>query len=139
MDRELKELFKPVAWTLPIAVFVGPLVSLYRALVLQDLWNWFATRALQLPEISFWVMYGLVLVVGMFTANKSDMEQEQSFKVLTIAVDACMPDDKREWVRAQLDDLQSRLWIDIGFKIFGEILNITAILVIGWAVHRFLA
>jgi len=35
---------------------VGSAASLYTAFVLQNLWNWFATPALHLSQISFWIM-----------------------------------------------------------------------------------
>jgi hypothetical protein len=138
VDAELKEIFKPIARFLTLVFFAGPLISLYTTFVLKNLWNWFATGALHLPEISFWVMYGLVLIIGMFTSDFGDLDHERRFKVLATALDACVPEDKREWVNEQLADLQSSIWTDIGFKIFGKILDTTWILVIGWVVHAFL-
>ena len=136
MDKELKDLFRPLTRALPIMFFVGPLVGLYTTLVLQKLWNWFATEALHVPEISFWLMYGVVLIIELFTADRSDNSHE--FKTLTTLLDACVPDDKREEVREQLDDMYSAIWVEAGSKVFGKILSVTWVFVIGWAVHTFL-
>jgi hypothetical protein len=138
MDAELKEFFKPIVRFLTLAFFVGPLISLYTTFVLKNLWNWFATEALHLPEISFWVMYGLVLIIGMFTSNAGDIEQEYRSKALVTCLDACVPEDKKEWVREQLDNQQRGIWVDIGMKVFWRIIGATFTLVIGGAVHTFL-
>jgi len=117
---------------LAIGFLVGPLVGLYTTFVLMRLWNWFATEALHLPEISFWVMYGLVLIIGMFTPGFGDTGQEYSFKAIATAVDACVPDHKREWVSEQIEGQQSGIWIDVGFKIFGKIFGATCTLAVGF-------
>jgi hypothetical protein len=79
------------------------------------LWNWFATGALHVPEISFWMMYGLVLTIGAFKMHHDDsnIEQKNRLKAIAIAVDASMPEDKRKRVRERLDDQQNGIWDDI--------------------------
>jgi hypothetical protein len=117
---------------------VGPLISLYMTFVLKNLWNWFATEALHLPEIPFWVMFGLVLMIGMFTAKLDDIEQKYTFKAFGTALDACVPSDQKEWVREQLEGQQESIWGDIAMMPFTRILGATFTLVVGWAVHTFL-
>lgn len=136
--RRLNQGMKELRRTLAIVLLVGPLISLYTTFVLKNLWNWFATEALHLPEISFWVMFGLVLIIGMFTSNFGHIEQEYGFKSIGTALDACVPEDKRDWVREQLEDQQKAIWGDIGMKLFSRIFGATCTLVIGWAVHAFL-
>jgi hypothetical protein len=128
---------KDIRRMLVVMFLVGPLVGLYTTFVLENLWNWFATDALHLPAVSFWVMYGLVLIIGMFSSSGSDFEQEHRFKVLATVLDACVPEEKRELVTEQLDEHQSSMWADVGFKIFGRVLGITWTLVVGWGVHTF--
>jgi hypothetical protein len=136
--RSLRRGMKEVRGTLAF-VFVLLLGSLYTTFVLTKLWNWFATVALHLSEISFWVMYGLVLIVGLFGANYNDgnIEQKYTFKAIATAVDACVPDDKRQSVREQLGDQEQGIWDDI-LLAFAKILIATVALVIGWAIHTFL-
>jgi hypothetical protein len=55
-----------------VLVFVLTLVAhLFTTFVLTVLWNWFAVPALHASEISFWLMYGLVL------AKKPDLSCTQ--------------------------------------------------------------
>ena len=56
---------------------VGMVVGLYTTFVLQSLWNWFATEAFHVSQISFWVMYGVVLVVGLLTEGQSNKFEEE--------------------------------------------------------------
>jgi hypothetical protein len=130
---------KEIRRTLILVFVVWPLISLYTTFVLQQLWNWFATEALHLPKISYWVMYGLVLIIVTFTSNPGDVQREYTFKAIGIALDACVPIDQKEWVREQLEDQNSGIWGDIALKVFSRILGATCTLVIGWAVHMFLA
>ena len=129
---------KDIRRTLAMLFLVGPLISLYSTFVLMNLWNWFATEALHLPEISFWVMYGLVLIVGMLTWKPDDKANEYSLKGLTICVDACVPEDQKQSVSEQLKDQYEGIWMDVGWTVFSRILDVTFTLVLGWAVHRFL-
>jgi hypothetical protein len=55
---------------------IGSVVALYRTFVIENLWNWFAASALHIPEISFWGMYGLVLLIGVFTNNHGQKFEE---------------------------------------------------------------
>lgn len=131
---------KELRRVLVVTFLVGPLIGLYTTLVIENLWNWFAAESLHLPEISFWVMYGLVLLIGLFAQRFSDpnKEQEYSFKAITTALDACVPEDKKEWVNEQLEDQRKELWFDIGLIAFLRVLSVTWVLVLGWAVHSFL-
>lgn len=95
---------------LPITILVGLLVGLYTTFVLENLWNWFVTQAFQLPMISFWVMYGLVLIISMLKEKSRDLDQEISFKGFGILLDACVPEHLRESVSTQLEDLQEDIW-----------------------------
>ena len=129
----MKELRK----TLLLVLLVGPLMSLYTTFVLMNLWNWFAIEALHLPEISFWVMFGLVLMIGMFTATSTNKEQEYSFKALSIAIDACIPEDKRQSVNEELKQNQEGIWVDLFFTVISRVAGATFTLVLGWVVHTF--
>lgn len=129
---------KDIRRLLVLMFLVGPLVGLYRTFVLQRLWNWFAAEALNLPVISFWVMYGLTLIIGILTTNYDDKQQERNFKILWIILDACVPDDKKESLREELDEMGQNIWVEVGFMVVGGILGLTLALALGWAVHTFL-
>jgi tetrahydromethanopterin S-methyltransferase subunit G len=120
--------------------FVGIVVGLYTTFVLQHLWNWFAATAFHLPQIPFWVMYGMVLGVGMFTLDQSsNFEQRQLFKMLAVGLDACVPADKKELVKDQIEDQKEQMWVEAGTLAFGKLVGNTVTLMIGGVVHLFLA
>lgn len=123
-----------------IVVFylIGAVVGLYTTFVLQNLWNWFATEAFRLPQISFWLTYGVVLIIGMF-AEDNNIEERQQFKALAIILDACVPEEKRESVNEELDSETKLIWLEVGSTIFGKIVGVTFTLAVGWTVHAFLA
>jgi hypothetical protein len=70
------------------ALFFGLslIIHLYTTLVLTILWNWFVVPAFHVSDISFWLMYGLVLIVSMFS-NPSDqsLDADRRTKSLMIA------------------------------------------------------
>ena len=54
-------------------------VNLYTTFVLQSLWNWFAVEALNAPHVSYWVMYGLVMIANLMF-YKPEFQDEQRCK-----------------------------------------------------------
>lgn len=117
---------------------VGVVVALYITFVLQNLWNWFVVAAFHTSEISFWIMYGIVLTVGMLTEQDRFMEDQQ-LKTMMAMVDACIPEDRRKGLNEKLEwqaDFGS--WLEVGLRVIGKVLGGTIVLVIGWSVHTFL-
>src|SRR5258708_11550020 len=97
----------------------GLLVHLYTTFVLTICWNWFVTAAFHLSEISFWVMYGLVLVVSLFqNPQDKNFGEDQRWKGALIMIDACVPEDRKQYVKDELEDLTPQLWIEIGSALF---------------------
>jgi hypothetical protein len=125
-------------WIPVLGLLAWPFAGLFEALVLKCLWNWFATEALHLPKISFWAMYGFILVFGVLTAKGTGREQERKFRALTTSMEACVPESKKEWVRKQLDEQKKPRWNDFGEVLSVRVLGPAFMLGIGWAVHRFL-
>jgi len=117
---------------------LGLIVHLYTTFVLTLLWNWFVTIAFHVAEISFWLMYGLVLIVQLFQ-NPSDRHfaEEQLWGRLTIMVDACVPDEHRDFVKEQLEEQQSAMWTQVGTGLLGRIASSTVTLGIAFVVHVF--
>jgi len=96
------------------ATIIGSVVSLYTTFVIQHLWNWFATSAFHVSEISFWAMYGLVLLVSLFTEWQK-VGDEPRWKTAYIILEACIPDAKKEEVETQLkQQMEVRIWADAG-------------------------
>jgi hypothetical protein len=120
------------------ALFFGLslIIHLYTTLVLTILWNWFVVPALHVSDISFWLMYGLVLIVSLFS-NPGDQtfEADRRTKSLMTAIEACIPEDSRELVREQIESQSKEVWIEAGALIFGRAFSNTVALGIGFIAH----
>ena len=86
------------------AIFIGMLIRLYTTFVAQNLWNWFAVDTFHASSISFFVMYGLLLLVDLIV-EKPEHEEGYRWAMLSTAVDFCIPDDKREAVEQAMENL----------------------------------
>jgi hypothetical protein len=133
-------------WVKKVGVFwmIGVLVSLYTAFVVQSLWKWFATPTFHVPEISFWSTYGLVLLIGLLTKRyDKNFAEEQRWKRMLIALDACIPDDKKGAFKEQLKELISEqkefLWLEARRRVLGTLAESTLVLALGFAIHAFIA
>jgi hypothetical protein len=115
---------------------VGLLVNLYTTFVLTICWNWFVTTAFHVSEISFWVMYGLVLVVSLFqNPYDASVAEDQRWNSALIMIDACVPEDRKQYVKEELEDLKPQMWFEIGSALFGRIVGTTLTLGIAFVVH----
>jgi hypothetical protein len=117
-----------------IAIVVG----LYTTFVLQMLWNWFAVDALRAPEISYWTVYGLLLLIRLIF-EKPTLESDEKFKRLAILVEACVPQEKKAEVENALKTEDDDMWVKLGIVIFGEVAGSSIALGIGFAIHSFLS
>lgn len=117
---------------------IGIFVKLYTTFILQQLWNWFVTPVFEIGPVSFWGIFGLVLVVSMFERTPSDFTQREYTKFLATMMEACVPDDKRDDVNEKLDELKERVWIEAIPEGVGNFASITVTLILGWGVHTFL-
>ena len=112
----------------------GFVASVYAAFVSMCMWNWFATRALHVPEVSFFEMLGLIWLIRLLTFS-GDSERYQ-WAMLWAVVEAAVPDDKREAVeKARQEFTESKTLLTFSFaELFGN----TVTLVLGFLVHVFL-
>ncbi len=115
---------------------LGLVVHLYTTFVLTVMWNWLVTTAFHVADISFWLMYGLVLVVSLFQ-NPADANfaEERRWKGLMTAIDACVPEDRREFLKEELAERKSEIWVEVGSTILARALGNTVAFGIGYVVH----
>ncbi len=115
------------------------IVSLYTTLVLTILWGWFVSSALHVPEIGFWMMYGIVLVVRLLFDPGVDkmLHEDKRWERLNAAILALAPDDRREDVLAELKEEEVDLWILAGATTFSQFVGSSFVLGIGFMVHIF--
>jgi hypothetical protein len=114
------------------------LIGLYTAFVLQHLWNWFVTVAFGIPAVPFLVMYGILILLDLLADNLSnELTQHLQFKALSVAVEACIPEDKRASVRESMEVQTAGVWVELGLQMFGRVVGSTFALVLGAIVHLF--
>jgi len=83
-------------------------LKLYKAFILEQLWNWFLAPALHLDPISYWIMCGVLLLIEAWREQK--MIDGDDYKTRTEAImDLCGPS-----------------------------ITSTVCLVVGWVIHAFL-
>jgi hypothetical protein len=121
-----------------ITMFVlSTFLSLYTTFVLQNFWNWFVVNALNVAHVSYWVTYGLVMIVNLIF-YKNDFENEQRWKWLETVLIPCIPEEKRSEIGEELKLHKEDLAVQLGIMIFSTAFGNTVTLALGWAVHTFL-
>jgi hypothetical protein len=113
------------------------LMHFYTTFVLQSLWNWFVAGVLNLPHISYWETYGIVLIINLLTYSPS-FKDDQRWKWLEIILPRCIPAGFQTEVMAEIQAEKENLSFEIGTMIFGIAVGNTVSLVLGWGVHTFL-
>lgn len=117
---------------------VSVVVGLYTTFVVQMLWNWFAVGALHASELSYWTMFGLVMLVKT-VFRRDDSKDEAEYKRLVMIMDACIPEDKRADVKSEIEAEEKTAPVTLGLMILGQVMDNSLTLGLGWAVHTFLA
>jgi hypothetical protein len=123
---------KKLGITYGIALVVG----LYTTFVVQSLWNWFAVKALNVPSLSYWEMYGLTMLLGLLLARDGEQD-EQNWKTAFAILDVCVPQEKRDELVEELKTRNEGLWLELGLVVFSKAVGHTLTLAIGWAVYTF--
>src|SRR5215469_2178848 len=117
-------------------LFVLPLVSgLYIAFVLMNLWDWFVAPSFHLSEISFWMMYGLTLIVYVFRHTASwEAESVWRHKEITVMLNACVQSEQRSEMANVLKEMQEDIseWRRAGLEHAGRIFAATLALGLGF-------
>jgi hypothetical protein len=113
------------------------LVGFYTVFVMMQLWNWFAVPLLHAPEASYWLIYGLSMLVGLVTGagEQDDPAREQRWNILFIILNACVPEQKMEDVKEEVRSETESVWSKIGWMIFGRVLARSLTLGLGFVVH----
>jgi hypothetical protein len=122
-----------IAWA--VAIVVG----FYTTFVVQSLWNWFAVPSLNAPTVSYWTAYGLVLLIRLVFDKNDYIKDQEAFGRLGMMIEACVPEEKRAELTAQLLEEDKGLAGRLGGGVIGQAFGVTFTLALGWAVHTFLA
>ncbi len=113
------------------------ITGLYRTFVLECCWNWFAVPFLGVPGISYWGMFGINLLITLFFPSKNEAN-EYRWEILTATVETCVPEDRKEDLKNQLEAKYNDTSSRIIKMIFSELIGNTFVLVLGWCVAVFL-
>jgi hypothetical protein len=109
-------------------------VGLYTAFVVMCMWNWFAAPALNLSEITYLNMLGLIWLMSLLSGNNQKAD-DFKWKTLFTTIEFCIPDDKREEALETINGLQENVWIEVVGHISGQIVVNTITLVLGFILH----
>jgi hypothetical protein len=112
-------------------------VGFYTTFVLQVLWNWFAVEALLAPLISYWAMYGLLMLAHL-VFDKPSFESDEKLKRLAIMANASVPNENRREVDDALKAEEDNMGWKLGSLILSQAVTNTFALVLGWVIHDIL-
>jgi hypothetical protein len=128
-----------MGWKKFVATWIVAIgVGFYTTFVLQSLWNWFAVTTFHLSEISYWTMYGMFMLVHALMPNNAPVDEER-FNRLGLILNACVPDEKRPELEAEVEMDERSAPIMIATVVGTKVAENTLTLGLGWAVHTFLA
>lgn len=127
----MKKALKKVSFWL-LSLFSG----LYTAFVAMCFWNWFVSPAFSLSSygISYWNMVGLIMFVDLIWSRNfesRDMVSEMRWKVACSIGEICLPEEKKEAIKEVVDSHLEPQYSELFFKIFGNVVGNTFILILG--------
>jgi hypothetical protein len=104
----------------------------------MNLWDWFMAPTFNLAPSSFWMMYGLLLVVRAFSAAVGDdswIENRRSQAKINAMVDACIPEERRESVNKKLEEIEGHIWENVSIPAIVTVMGNTFVLGLGFVIH----
>lgn len=110
-------------------------VGFYTTFVIQNLWNWFAVAAFHVPEISYWTIYGLLLGAHLVFDKDESLEKGEIFGRIRMMLDACVPEEKREELTAELKAEDESMGMKIFTMVIVKAIVNTVALGVGFAIH----
>lgn len=114
-----------------IGLFIcGSLLTVYTALAVAALWNWFLAPSLHGTAISLWQAFGLIFLAGLVKSHVGDVEQENRWQTLQLTLAACVPKSREKQLKEQLEHTHEYFTM-----ILVRAASVTAALVLGWFFH----
>lgn len=110
-------------------------VGFYTAFVFENIWNWFAAAALHAPEISYWTAYGIFLGFHFIIDRDETFEKTEIFARLEMMIKACVPEERRAELDAELVAEDKQMGTKLLGPIVGQAVGNTVALGIGFVVH----
>jgi hypothetical protein len=127
--------FAKASLTFGAGIFMGA----FKAFVLTVMWNWFVAPIFHTSNVSFWEMLGLLWVVQLFVdkSYEQDPSEKLRWEKLFAVLDACVPEEKREDLKAELKEKEESIWAEIGGQIFGQLAGYAFTFGLGFLLHTF--
>jgi hypothetical protein len=70
--------------------------------------------------------------------GRDDITENWRWEKLSLMLNACIPEHRREELTEELKEVNKGLWCQIGTKIFGNIVGYSFTLGLGWVLHTFM-
>jgi hypothetical protein len=125
-----------------IGLPLGFVVQLYTTFILQKFWGWFITPIFDISSISFLEMYGLTLLINLFSEKNSWGKAfgfDQMLDVIITILDSCVPENKKSQISEFLKEKKESILPEAIIAAVGRLFSLTVSLAIGWCVNRFLS
>jgi hypothetical protein len=117
-----------------IAVWTSAfIIGVYTTFVAQCFWNWFAVPILPVSPISFLQMFGIIMFIS-FLNEKDDSVEEFRWEGVYKALDACLPESKKQEFEEFIEEKQESVWTDAGLKVFKKFFSNTIALIFGFVI-----
>jgi hypothetical protein len=117
-----------------IAVWTSAfIIGAYTTFVAQCFWNWFAVPILPVSPISFLQMFGIIMFIS-FLNEKDDSAEELRWEGVYKALDACLPESKKQAIEEFVKEKQENVWADAGFKVLNKFFFNTIALIFGFVI-----
>ena len=118
-----------------IIIWIIALVTgLYSTFVAQCFWNWFAVLVLPVPPVFFWQMFGIILLINLFS-EKDDSIEKSRWEVVYKLLEACLPESKKQEIEEFVNEKEKNAWVDAGSKVFEKFFSNTITLAFGFIIH----
>ena len=108
-------------------------VGFYQAFIGTFFWSWFVAPALHVSDISFWIIYGLIMTINVFRSSDSAFLEREHHEHLTKILMFCVPEAFLEAAKQELADSVSIN--KVMFSLVGQALGLTSVLAMGFVVH----
>ncbi len=84
------------------AMIVGLFMSIFSAFVAMNYWNWFVVDALNISEITFIQMLGIIWFIGIFSHNQNP--NDHKWKMLFSIIQYCIPKENVEIAKEVIEE-----------------------------------
>jgi hypothetical protein len=112
-------------------------LSLYTNAVVLALWNWFVVPGLHAPEVGYWQIYGLTLLLSLLLPI-GVAGGAHELTMVSMLLEALLPEEKRPLIEKAMQEQEKQSSYAAVYALVTKFGGNTVALFVGWAVHTFL-